>query len=87
MPDIVLDDKRAGPHLEVLEQGRAVRQTASTTHFEGAWCLANLGFSSGQWRCTFSIRKRRRWMAATGPRVPRAPDWKVERDRRAKEDQ
>ena len=64
MPDIVLDDKRAGPHLEVLEQGRAVRQTASTTHFEGAWCLANLGFSSGQWRCTFSIRKRRRWMAA-----------------------
>ena len=64
MPDVVLDPRRAGDNLEVLENGRAVRQTASTTHFEGAWCLGNLGLSSGQWRCTFSIRKRRRWMAA-----------------------
>ena len=54
----------AGEHLEVLEGGRAVRQTNLTSNFEGAWCLGNLGFSSGQWRCTFSIRRRTRWMAA-----------------------
>lgn len=65
--EIHLNADRAGENLMVSEDRRTVTQTGNTQHFDGAWILASgpgsAGLTRGRWVCTFTVKRRRRWMA------------------------
>ena len=63
MDRVVLNPERAGENLVLSDDRRTVTQTGQTQHFDGAWILGSAGLSRGRWCCTFTIKRRRRWMA------------------------